>query len=337
MFVKALRANSLANLMLIPILGIALWLIPFQFEEQAVLVADSLLPMPLYALVLKLTVLHSLIPFILGLLLLFTIAILLSRQNKDFLILNSRSYYLPLFFVAISSSYFPLLRLYPALIGSLFLLMALNRIFASYHDLKIGNYFFEAGLMLSIGSLFYFPLIFLALILWIGILLLRPIHFREWFMSVIGLLLPYLFTWSFYFLTDQNSLFFETMKANWKFDNSFEFLNLSNYLFYSFLLILTIPAGMKMIYQSGNRKVSTRKFLRVYFWLSVISGISLIVVPSVAIEMLPVLALSLSYLFANYFLHIKNTLIGNILLTVIILLMINLHLFPLYREFFRFF
>lgn len=337
MFVKALRGNSLANLILVPILGIILWGIPFQFAEPEVMLAAPMCPMPLYALVMKLTALHSLIPFLLGLLLLFTIAILLSRQSKVFLILNSRSYYLPLFFVAISSSYFPLLRLYPALIGTLFLLIAVNRIFASYHDLKIGNYFFEAGLMISMGSLFYFPLIFLSLILWIGILLLRPIHFREWFMSVIGLLLPYLFTWSFYFLTDQNSLFWETIKANWKFDNSFEQLNLSNYLFFSFLLILTIPAGMKMIYQSGNRKVSTRKFLRVYFWLSAISVLYLVLIPSMAVEMLPVLALPLSYLFANYFLHIKNTLIGNILLTVIILLIINLHLFPLYREFFRFF
>jgi len=337
MFLKVLRGNSLANLIVVPILGLVLWLVTKPLDEELVLLSDGILPMPLYALILKLTAFHPIIPFVLAILILFGIAALLSRQNKDFLILNSRSYYLPLFFIVISSSYFPLLRLYPALIGTLFLVFALNRIFESYHDLKIGNYFFDAGMLLSIGSLFYFPLLFLALILWVGILLLRPIHFREWFMSVIGLILPYLFAWSFYFLTDANQLFFQTLKANWLFHNKFEHVNLSNYLFFAFVLILTIPAGLKMVSQSGNRKVSTRKFLRMYFWLSIITGLTIALIPSVALEMLPVLALSLSYLFANYFLNIKNSLIGNILLTVIIFLLINLHVFQLYREFFRIF
>lgn len=337
MFLHSFRKNSFSNLIILILIALAIWIPGLIDQNKMVLIFDDQLKMPLYGILSVFIDAFPLYADILGLFVLFAVAFFLTRQNKEFLILEGRSYYLPLFFILISGSYLPLIRIYPALIASLFLILAINRIFNSYHDLKIGNYFFDAGVLISIGSLFYFPLIFLGIILMVGIILLRPIHIREWILSFVGLFMPYLFTWSFYFLTDQSALFFNTLKVNSSLDNQFQYLDLSHYLLYSFLFLLAIPAGLMMLYQSGTRKVSTRKFLRFHFWLSIFSALAMVAIPSIAMQMLPILGIPLSYLYANYFYSIKKSLLGNILLTVIFLLMINIHLFPLYKDFFRLF
>jgi hypothetical protein len=337
MILNLFRKNTFGNLILLILIILSIW-VPWLIDQtKTPLIFDDQLKMPLYQALLYFINRFPLYSDVLGILLIFTVSILLTRQNKDFLILEGRSYYLPLFFVLISGSYLPLIRIYPALIASLFLILAVNRIFTSYHDLKIGNYFFDAGVLISIGSLFYFPLIFLGIMLFVGIILLRPIHLREWILSIVGLFMPYLFTWSFYFLTDQSTLFFNTLRANSSLDNQFQYLDLSHYLLYSFLFLLAIPSGLVMMYQSGTRKVSTRKFLRFHFWLTIFAALVMFLIPSIAMQMLPILGIPLSYLYANYFYTIKKSLLGNILLTVIFILLINVHLFHLYKDFFRLF
>ena len=69
---------------------------------------------------------------------------------------------------------------------------------------------FDAALMLSLGSLFYFPTILLLPLVWVALNDFRPFQWREWAMPFIGVALPYLYLATWYFWNDELGAFAQT-------------------------------------------------------------------------------------------------------------------------------
>ncbi len=323
-----LRGYRTINLIFIPLLGIALWMNAFLNPEIKLFAFDNN-PMPLYALLSGFIAKSHMLSTALAFLTLMLMVYLATRINKQFLIVETRSYIMAVFLVILSCSFLPLLRIHPGLIGGVFLLLAIEKCLRSYHSDKFSTNFFDAAFYISVGSLFYFSLIYFTLLIWIAIIILRPFKLREYLMVPVGILLPYIFAWAYYFFTDNQSALFEVIAQNTKLTSYLNYLNISNYLFFSFILILTILASLHLLNEMGSRKIGPRKFLRVMFWVFSLSIIAVLFVPSISIELLPIVAIPLSILFANYFTRIRNMLIGNVLITVLILLIIGIHSYPL--------
>ncbi len=85
----------------------------------------------------------------------------------------------------------------PAIFGAMFLMLAIRRIMDAYRDPGIAYNFFDAGILIGIGSLFYANLIWFGLLIIIGIALLRTGNIKEIAISVIGLITPYILTLEF--------------------------------------------------------------------------------------------------------------------------------------------
>src|ERR1035437_7615688 len=73
---------------------------------------------------------------------------------------------------------------------SVFLMLAIIRIIDSYHKTGTAYNYFDAGILISTGSLFYANLIWFGLLVIIGIALLRTGNLKEIVISIIGLLTP---------------------------------------------------------------------------------------------------------------------------------------------------
>ena len=70
----------------------------------------------------------------------------------------------------------------------------------AYRIQGIAYNFFDAGILIGIGSLFYANLIWFGLLVIIGIALLRTGNIKEIAISFIGLLTPYIMTFGIYYV-----------------------------------------------------------------------------------------------------------------------------------------
>ncbi len=92
--------------------------------------------------------------------------------------------------------------MYPFLLAGIFILFALNFVFGL--DEKTDNEMdiFKVSIFISIASLFYFPAVLLVFWIWIALLMSRSGSLRELLIPFVGMVSPYFFLASWYYLTN---------------------------------------------------------------------------------------------------------------------------------------
>jgi hypothetical protein len=199
MLVSTFRAARLAILFLVPILTAVLWLPAFYSPFQPEL---SVMPMPFFKVVMLIFSWPSWLLNVIAIGFISAQAIYLNTiiNNNEVLYKDTN---LPALVYPLVISFTPqLLWLHPILFANFFILFTLNRIYSTYKHPNPLNRFFDIGFLIALASLFYFPAIFLILLVFAGLTIIRPFVWREWVASLIGLLLPYFFISIYYFWND---------------------------------------------------------------------------------------------------------------------------------------
>ena len=88
------------------------------------------------------------------------------------------------------------------LIATTLILWAMTKLFELYNASTVNGKIFNIGLLTGLASFFYFPSLFLALLLMMGIMTLRPLRLNELFLVILGLTTPYYFYAIYLFLND---------------------------------------------------------------------------------------------------------------------------------------
>jgi len=164
----------------------------------------------------------------------------------------------------------------------------------------------------------FFPVLFL-----IGIMILcRDFHWREIVIMLIGFILPFIFAFSYAFLTDH---FTETL---YMFEqniitpvNHFK-TNYTLHILLAILIVLTIIGSIKLVQQYDTRKVSSRKYYLVFLTIFVFSLVSFIIVPAVSQEMLVISIIPITFLISNLFVSIESRFWSKFLFAVLLLIVI---------------
>src|SRR6185503_18765652 len=73
---------------------------------------------------------------------------------------------------------------------------------------------FDAGLLVSIASLFFFPYIVFILFIIAALMILRPFNLREYLMAILGLLVPYYFIGVYFFWYGKLPEFWQTIQIS---------------------------------------------------------------------------------------------------------------------------
>jgi len=274
-------------------------------------------PMPLYAL-LKLLISNS---HILGVILSFfmvsLMAFLLVNFNTNVFFIHERTF-LPALIYILFGGFFPDHQLLnPVLPASIFLLLAVMRIMDSYHITGTAYSYFDAGILISTGSLFYANLIWFGLIVIIGIALIRTGNMKEIVISFLGLITPYLITFGIYYVIgrDVRALF------NVFGDNLFN--KATFYPFPRLTILALIFSGALMIVSLFNlfrnmntKKIKARKTFSLMIWIFLISIVVYCAVPSVSVEIVWLMSIPVSYFLTHYFVFEKKKLVPDILFSV---------------------
>ncbi len=294
----------------------------FNYEED---------PMPLYGL-LKLAIGHSsLLGVLFSFALVVLLALLLVHLNTVIFFINERTF-LPALFFILFSAFIPQNQLLnPVLPAAVFLMLALNRIMDGYRKPGVAYNFFDAALLISTGSLFYANLIWFGVLVLIGIAILRTGSLIEIFISVLGLLTPYIITFGFYYVTgnDLQELITLTEKNLFSFSADYEFSRLS--------VVTLISAGIEVIISAiylflviSNKKIKSRKTFSILFWTFLLSVVLYLAVPSVSMEIFWVVTIPSSYFLAHYFVFAKGKLFPEVLFSLLILLVLIIQVWYLY-------
>jgi hypothetical protein len=178
----------------------------------------------------------------------------------------------------------------------------------------------DAGLLIALASLIYFPSIFFFICLLITLLFIRPFIWREWVFAFIGLLIPYAFAFSINYLLDKPaSGLFNGMAADFK-SLPVE-LKFSQIVNWSYVMFFMVVASYYIAKAIDSMKIHARKFFLVFLTFFVLSLLLFFVIRG-GTGMIYIGSVPLAYLFTHYFVRCRRMWLNDIFFAVFIVLLI---------------
>ena len=204
--------------------------------------------------------------------------------------------------------------LHPVYFATFFMLFAIYRIFRIFENPRPNAAIFDSGLFIGIGVLFYFNLIVVlpAFILALGVLQ-RATKIRMYIILLLGFILPLIFAFAYVFIFDQTEELLSVFANQFITQNNHFNSNVPLHIFLGFIIILTLTGSIKIIQQYDTKKVSTRKYFTVFFFIFIFSMAGFIFVPAVSHEILIITAIPVCYLIANLLAFMKSNFWGNLI------------------------
>ena len=313
MFLRFLQGGRPVQIVVLLVFALLFWL-KYLIFPQPVQMSFEASAMPLYQLVNNLFEGKVFLSKLLALSLLVINALLLSRLNMKFILLKSRTYLPSFIFLLVASSFLPLQRLNPVVFASIFMLFAIEAMLATFKKEGLAYEYFLASFLVSTGSLFYARGAYLMFIIWIGLSLFRNIRLREWIFTLIGFMLPYVFLFSWFYMTGQELIpRWQGMILNFIPDHDFSYFNRYYIIFYAFLALLILLASRKMVSSYQGLKIYVRKFYRLNFWIFAVTLIVYFSLYSRSVEMIYFSGFAIAYVLSYYLLNLRSRLTGEIL------------------------
>ncbi len=316
MILKLFKGSQAVFLILIPVLAVLLWTRSFIHPFDIPVQSDS---MPLYDLVDDVINSSRILSQISALLFIILMALLLARINTKFMLIPARTYLPAIIFLIIASAYPHMHYFHPLIPSVLLLLLAVNRMFDAYKKEGLSYHFFDAALIISLASMFYARMGVFIVIIWLGLIFLRPFYWREWAMSLIGFLLPYIFLISHnYFYGKDINLFLDLVKDNFIRETALTYIEYPYYFFLGMLVMLLFLASIKMMQINTGLKILVRQFSKVFFWIFLITLVLAVLFIESA-GLITLAAIPAAYLISFYFFTSRSRL-GNEIIFILFLL-----------------
>ncbi|MEH6304829.1 DUF6427 family protein [Olivibacter sp. CPCC 100613] len=139
-------------------------------------------------------------------------ALLLNRIVDNHNLLGRPTFLPALMYVTTASLLLPFLALTPTLICNFLLIWMIDKLLKTYHRPEVKSTLYDLGMLVAVGTLFYFPFILMFLLLWIALIIFRPFDWREWIAGLLGFLTIYFLLGIIYLWNDRIKEFY----AIWK-------------------------------------------------------------------------------------------------------------------------
>jgi hypothetical protein len=320
MVLRIFKGTGPGAIFLIGVTLVALWISAFLNPSMDSISLYETDPMPLYGLLKLIIGNNHLIGVVFSFLMVSVLAVFLVNFNTNIFFINERTF-LPALFYVLSGGFFPQYQLLnPVLPASVLLMFAIRRIMDGYHKPGIAYNFFDAGILISTGSLFYANLIWFGILVMIGIALIRTGNLIEITISIIGLLTPYLLAFGIYYVIGKDLYALLALIENNLFGRSegyiFTALTLIALIFTGILIVMSIAYLLRLM---NTKKIKSRKAFSLLIWVFIISVLIYIILPSVSVDIVWLISIPVSYFLAHYFVMIKKKLIPEILFSLFLI------------------
>lgn len=235
-----------------------------------------------------------------------------------------RSSYLAAYtFVLISSIFSETIILSPAIFAGFLLVGAILLLFRLYDKFDSLPLAFNAGFLVSLASLFYFPAIAMIILVWMTFVVFRLLYWRSWINSIIGLILPYLFLATWFFWNDNLA----SKIAEYR--NALQFVNISGLDFNAFQWFAVSLTGVFILWAflrfmsiSGERQIKTRKFLLVIDWFTILIIFCMSISANYVTFGVSLIFFPLAAMISIFMTSLKNKVYQDMILLVLIILVV---------------
>ena len=303
MFIRFFKSNNASALLFLPLIAIAIWV--FGFIHPIILPINH--SMPLYELMAGIFVSIPWLSTLIGLILVIGEAFLLNFIVNENEVLEKQNYLPALFYIVFMSNNDAMLTLHPLLFGNLFILLALHKLLSSYRKDNAFSQAFDAGLLVSISTLFYCPFVVFLPLLGVALIIIRPFNWREWIISFLGAAIPYLFVITFYFWNDRlDYLFYDKMFYQLIREKPIVDFPMTFYFMLGIGWIVILFSIFKIILGVGIGSQRTKKSIVLLVWALFFSALSILLAPEISTKYFSALAIPSAVFCANYFTHIKK-------------------------------
>ncbi len=300
-----------------------LWTGAFIHPQSPFIGTQGAGPMPLYGIIVSLIgnipAAGTIFSFLICILILF----LLVNFNTSQFFIHERTF-LPATLYILFTGLFPQCRgLNPALPAVVFLMLAIRRIMDSYRKPGIAYNFFDAGVLIGIGSLFYANLVWLGILAIVGIVIIRTGNVKEIAVSILGLITPLAVTAGLYYVLGRDLIsLFHDIKQNL-------FGGAEDYLFSRVSVLAIIFAGLALIVSIAflvrginSKKIKARKTFSILMWAFAVSLLLYFALPSVSVEMIWITAMPSSYILAHFLIFARRKIFPEMIFTGFFLLIV---------------
>jgi hypothetical protein len=315
MFLRILKSNPLIALVFPPLVAVLIWGAMF-ITHQAVISRSG---MPMFDVLCGWLVKTPLLALLVGIAMLLLQAFVWNAFINKESLLKQSSYFPVLFYILLFSCRPLQIGFYPALVSSMFLILSLKRLSESYKKEKALSEAFDAGIFIGIASLIYLPVSVFLLFLWIALLTIRSIVWREFVVSFIGFILPFGFALAYYsiFLSPEDFWYDKLLAVASGYKNSFV-LPWPEIFLWCVLGVISLISLFVFLGRVADNVVKNQKIWALMVWFLGFAIITVVISPQKDGRALSLLGVPLSFIFSNYFLRARSKWIPEFLFLLIL-------------------
>ena len=144
--------------------------------------------------------------------------------------------------------------------------------------------------------------------------------------SLFGLLLPYIFTFTYHLIFDKTDVFFQTLYVNFTTPVAFYSHTVFSKIYLYTMVFLVVLSLINIARQMPTFKILTRKHYRVFNWLVIMSLLAAMT-PFYSMEMIPVISIGSALVIAYFLDIIRRNYVKEIFFSVMILITILAQIF----------
>jgi hypothetical protein len=238
--------------------------------------------------------------------LVFIQALLLNYLINHYNLLGKPSFLPALMYVTASGLFPPFLVLSAPLICNFLVIWMLFKLFDFYKSDDAKSTAYDLGMIVAIGTLIYFPFIYLFLVIWIALVIFKPFKWREWVAGIIGYATIFFFLAVYYYLTNRLNQFYDIwLPLGAKFPNRIN-INYYNYIVLVPVLLILMLCFIKLRQNFFKSYVQVRKSFQLLFFVFLIGGLCFYVRAEFNLNHFLLCTIPCAVFFAYYFLYASN-------------------------------
>ena len=256
---------------------------------------------------------------ILSVFLILALGFLVNFIVHDNSITRDNSYAL-LFYVVLVASDPSLTILNPVLASVFFVVLALKNLLSLHEHKEMTQKLFNTGLLLGIASVIYPYAILYVVLIFLGIVIYGADSWRQWFIPILGIVVPYYVLFSWYFWFDNLDYYWDAffIKTFYITESSFH-ESLETIIVWGVFTLLTIFSILDYSKNLSSHKPDTRKGYTMTY-LALFVGVIITLVGSINNgQELIILFLPISIIWAKFIQHQKKELYKTIFIIVVVL------------------
>ncbi len=268
MFVKIYKTGYISHALSIIIIAIVIWL-PAFFAQQTGIVNSSATSLLLFFN--DFLEGNYFASIIISLIVVIVAGLVINNLISTNEISGKTSMLGFFFFVLVNASISSNIFVNQFLVASFFILMMVNTLFKIPKVEDTIPITFNASFFLGLASLFYAPSILLIFIIWVALMIFSVSTWRDYVVTLIGVLLPLFFTFFWYYFIDKQELFYSIFIDAFQFDFSIVPISNMDLTIAILLLGFVLFSVLKLSGSLMERSIVLRQKLSITIWLLVFS------------------------------------------------------------------